>query len=69
MLTFYGGIQFATTAKAHGLQIGHEMVVHPVVQKSPRANRCKQLVWPAGRRLVAKALSVPGALSQITQVF
>ena len=32
MFTFYGHIKFDTTPKAHGLQIGHQMIYYPVAE-------------------------------------
>jgi branched-chain amino acid transport system substrate-binding protein len=45
ILTFYGRIKFETAAKAHGLQIGHEMIY---IQWQPdrQGRPIKQVVWP-----------------------
>ena len=45
LLTFYGNIAFDTTAEAHGLQTGHEMVY--VQWQGDTTKRVKQIVWPA----------------------
>lgn len=45
VLTFFGHIQFDTTPKAHGLQIGHAMV-YVQWQKDGSGNLIKQAVWP-----------------------
>jgi ABC-type branched-subunit amino acid transport system substrate-binding protein len=45
MLTFYGHIQFDTSAESHGLQIGHDMV-YVQWQKDSSGNLVKQIVWP-----------------------
>lgn len=46
MFTFFGRIKFDTTAEAHGLQLGHEMV-YIQWQKDSSGNLVKQIVWPA----------------------
>lgn len=46
MMTFYGHIQFDTTAENHGLQIGHSMV-YIQWQKDASGALVKQVVWPA----------------------
>jgi ABC-type branched-subunit amino acid transport system substrate-binding protein len=45
VLTFYGRIKFDTSAEAHGLQIGHDMV-YIQWQKDDAGNLLKQVVWP-----------------------
>ncbi len=45
VLTFYGHIKFDTSAEAHGLQIGHEMV-YIQWQKGADGQLLKQVVWP-----------------------
>jgi ABC-type branched-subunit amino acid transport system substrate-binding protein len=45
ILTFYGRIKFDTSAEAHGLQIGHDMV-YIQWQKDDADNLMKQVVWP-----------------------
>lgn len=45
VLTFFGRIKFDTSAEAHGLQIGHEMV-YIQWQKDDQGNLVKQVVWP-----------------------
>jgi branched-chain amino acid transport system substrate-binding protein len=44
MLTFYGRIKF-DTEKAHGLQIGHDMI-YTQWQKDAKGKLANQLVWP-----------------------
>jgi branched-chain amino acid transport system substrate-binding protein len=46
LLTFYGGVQFDTTAEAHGLQTFHDMV-YIQWQKDAAGALVKQVVWPA----------------------
>lgn len=46
-VTFYGRIKFETSAEAHGLQIGHDMV-YIQWQKDDAGNLMKQVVWPPG---------------------
>ena len=46
IFTFYGGIQFDTSADAHGLQLGHEMVVAQW-QKNEAGELVRQVIWPA----------------------
>jgi ABC-type branched-subunit amino acid transport system substrate-binding protein len=45
LMTFYGDIKFDTTPKAHGLQVGHEMV-YIQWQKGKGGKPAKQVVWP-----------------------
>ncbi len=45
ILTCYGRIKFETSAEAHGLQIGHDMV-YIQWQKDDAGNLMKQVVWP-----------------------
>ncbi|MBP7592615.1 MAG: amino acid ABC transporter substrate-binding protein [Chloroflexi bacterium] len=45
LLTFFGHIQFDTTAEAHGLQTGHSMV-YIQWQKDASGNLVKEVVWP-----------------------
>lgn len=44
--TFYGGIKFDTTPEAHGLQIGHQMVVAQW-QKDDAGALVRKVIWPA----------------------
>jgi ABC-type branched-subunit amino acid transport system substrate-binding protein len=44
-MTFYGDIKFATDAKNHGLQQGHEMV-YIQWHKDNQGKPVKQIVWP-----------------------
>ena len=46
LFTFYGGIKFDTSAEAHGLQIGHSMVVIQW-QKNDAGELVREVVWPA----------------------
>lgn len=46
MMTFYGHVQFDTSAENHGLQIGHSMV-YIQWQKDASGALVKQVVWPA----------------------
>jgi branched-chain amino acid transport system substrate-binding protein len=45
LLTFFGNIKFDTTAEAHGLQAGHEMVY--IQWQGTAGSLGKQVVWPA----------------------
>jgi branched-chain amino acid transport system substrate-binding protein len=45
ILTFYGRVKFDTSAEAHGLQIGHDMV-YIQWQQDADGNLVKQVVWP-----------------------
>jgi branched-chain amino acid transport system substrate-binding protein len=46
IFTFYGGIKFDTSPEAHGLQLGHEMVVAQWQQDEAGA-LVRKVVWPA----------------------
>ena len=46
IFTFYGGIKFDTSAEAHGLQVGHSMVVIQW-QKSDAGELVREVIWPA----------------------
>jgi branched-chain amino acid transport system substrate-binding protein len=46
IFTFYGGIKFDTSPEAHGLQLGHEMVVAQW-QKDETGALVRKVVWPA----------------------
>jgi ABC-type branched-subunit amino acid transport system substrate-binding protein len=46
VMTYYGHLKFATAAKDHGLQVGHEMV-YIQWQKDKAGKPVKQVVWPA----------------------
>ena len=46
IFTFYGGIKFDTSAEAHGLQVGHQMVVAQW-QKNDAGELVRKVVWPA----------------------
>lgn len=45
VFTFYGGIQFDTSAEAHGLQLSHQMVVAQW-QKDDAGELVREVVWP-----------------------
>ncbi len=45
MMTFYGNIKFDNTPKAHGLQVGHDMV-YIQWQHDKEGKAVKQVVWP-----------------------
>ena len=45
MMTFYGVIKFDDSPKAHGLQVGHDMV-YIQWQKGKDGKPAKQVVWP-----------------------
>jgi len=47
ILTFYGRIAFDTSAEAHGLQIGHDMISIQW-QRDAEGKLVKQVVWPIG---------------------
>ncbi|HET9910624.1 MAG TPA: amino acid ABC transporter substrate-binding protein [Anaerolineales bacterium] len=46
IFTFYGGIKFDTTPDAHGLQVGHQMVVAQW-QKDDTGALVRKVIWPA----------------------
>ena len=46
IFTFYGGIKFDTSPQAHGLQVGHEMVVAQW-QKDDAGELVRKVIWPA----------------------
>ena len=46
IFTFYGGIKFDTSPEAHGLQVGHEMVVAQW-QKDDAGELVRKVIWPA----------------------
>jgi branched-chain amino acid transport system substrate-binding protein len=46
IFTFYGGIKFDTSPEAHGLQVGHEMVVAQW-QKDDAGEMVRKVIWPA----------------------
>lgn len=49
LMTFYGHLKFDTSAEAHGLQTGHDMVFVQW-QKDADGNLVKEVVWPAAGR-------------------
>ena len=46
IFTFYGGIKFDTSPEAHGLQIGHQMVVAQW-QEDEAGELVRKVIWPA----------------------
>jgi ABC-type branched-subunit amino acid transport system substrate-binding protein len=46
IFTFYGGIKFDTSPEAHGLQVGHHMVVAQW-QKDDAGELVRKVIWPA----------------------
>lgn len=58
IFTFYGGIKFDTSAEAHGLQIGHEMVVAQW-QKDDAGALVRKVVWPADVSNAAPLYPIP----------
>jgi branched-chain amino acid transport system substrate-binding protein len=58
IFTFYGGIQFDTSAEAHGLQISHQMVVAQWV-KNDAGELVREVVWPADVATVDPLYPVP----------
>jgi branched-chain amino acid transport system substrate-binding protein len=45
VLTFFGHVKFNTTAEAHGLQVGHSMVLIQW-QDDGSGTLAKQVIWP-----------------------
>ena len=45
IFTFYGGIKFDTSPEAHGLQVGHQMVVAQW-QKDDTGTLVRKVIWP-----------------------
>jgi branched-chain amino acid transport system substrate-binding protein len=58
IFTFYGGIKFDTSAEAHGLQIGHQMVVAQW-QKDDAGALVRKVVWPADVANAAPLYPIP----------
>ena len=58
MMTFFGHIKFDTTAEAHGLQTGHEMV-YIQWQKDASGALVKQVVWPAAGKTAEPLFPIP----------
>jgi len=46
IFTFYGGIKFDTSPEAHGLQVGHQMVVAQW-QQDDAGELVRKVIWPA----------------------
>jgi branched-chain amino acid transport system substrate-binding protein len=51
LYTFYGRIKF-DTAKAHGLQVGHDMI-YTQWQKDAQGKLINQIVWPEASKTAA----------------
>lgn len=58
IFTFYGGIKFDTSEEAHGLQIGHNMVVIQW-QKNDAGELVREVVWPADVATKAPVFPLP----------
>ena len=58
IFTFYGGIKFDTSADAHGLQIGHQMVVAQW-QKDDAGALVRKVIWPADVANAAPLYPIP----------
>jgi branched-chain amino acid transport system substrate-binding protein len=54
LYTFYGRIKF-DTAKAHGLQVGHDMI-YTQWQKDAQGKLVNQIVWPEASKTAAAAM-------------
>ena len=58
VFTFYGGIKFDTSANAHGLQTGHQMVVAQW-QNDDAGGLVRKVIWPADVANAAPLYPVP----------
>ncbi|RJP55481.1 MAG: hypothetical protein C4583_00535 [Anaerolineaceae bacterium] len=58
IFTFWGGVKFDTSAEAHGLQVGHVMVVAQW-QKNEAGELVRQVIWPADVAGVAPLYPIP----------
>jgi len=58
IFTFYGGIKFDTSADAHGLQIGHQMVVAQW-QKDDTGALVRKVIWPQDVANAAPLYPIP----------
>ncbi|MFZ5857316.1 MAG: amino acid ABC transporter substrate-binding protein [Chloroflexota bacterium] len=58
IFTFWGGVKFDTTPEAHGLQVGHVMVVAQW-QKNEAGELVRQVVWPADVAIVPPLYPIP----------
>jgi branched-chain amino acid transport system substrate-binding protein len=58
LLTFYGHVKFDTTPKAHGLQVGHEMV-YTQWQKDKQGKLHNMIVWPEAAQTAKAILYFP----------
>lgn len=58
IFTFYGGIKFDTSPEAHGLQLGHEMVVAQW-QRDDAGQLVRKVVWPADVANAAPLYPIP----------
>lgn len=57
--TFFGNDRFATDAKSHGLQTGHQMVL--AQWQSKNGKLVKEIVWPDGARTAPMLYPLAGA--------
>ena len=57
--TFFGKDKFATDAKNHGLQVGHQMVLAQWQMKNGKLE--KEIVWPAAARTAPMLYPLPEA--------
>jgi len=58
IFTFYGGIKFDTSADAHGLQTGHQMVVAQW-QKDDTGTLVRKVIWPGDVSNAAPLYPIP----------
>ncbi len=58
IFTFWGGVHFDTSAEAHGLQVGHVMVVAQW-QKNEAGELVRQVIWPADVAITAPLYPIP----------
>jgi branched-chain amino acid transport system substrate-binding protein len=59
IFTFYGGVKFDTSPEAHGLQVGHDMVVAQW-QKDDAGELVRKVIWPADVANAEPLYPVPG---------
>lgn len=58
IFTFWGGVKFDTTPEAHGLQVGHTMVVAQW-QKNEAGELKRVVIWPADVATAAPLYPIP----------
>ncbi|MEW5940472.1 MAG: amino acid ABC transporter substrate-binding protein [Chloroflexota bacterium] len=58
IFTFWGGVKFDASPEAHGLQIGHTMVVAQW-QKNDQGELVRQVIWPADVAVVPPLYPIP----------